>query len=78
MIIRNSKIKSFLGRHTGHTFFFWLLLHAIGRFIIEQFRDDPRGDFLLGLSPSSWISLGLITLAALQFFPIRSRAVGLG
>lgn len=43
----------------GHLFMFWLLGHGVGRFIIEQFRDDFRGH-IFWLSFSSWISLTLI------------------
>jgi phosphatidylglycerol:prolipoprotein diacylglycerol transferase len=30
----------------GSLFFTWMLLHGIGRFLIEEFRGDFRGDFL--------------------------------
>ncbi len=30
-------------KHEGRLFFFWLLCHSVSRFIIEFFRDDPRG-----------------------------------
>ena len=47
----------------GVLFFTWLALHGGGRLMMEVFRDDPRGEALLGLSISSWISLALIILA---------------
>lgn len=43
----------------GRLFGAWLLLHAIGRGIIEQFRDDFRGPAIFNLSISTWISLAL-------------------
>lgn len=44
----------------------WLVLHGTGRLIMEHHRADPRGDFILGFSVSSWVSLVLI-LAGLIF-----------
>ncbi|RME17040.1 MAG: prolipoprotein diacylglyceryl transferase [Bdellovibrio sp.] len=50
-------------RKPGDLFFLWLFIHAIGRLMMEHFRDDDRGQFILNLSISSWISLGLIVLS---------------
>ncbi len=47
---------------TGSVFYLWILLHACGRLVMEAFRDDFRGP-TLGLSISSWISVGLVALA---------------
>lgn len=44
----------------GVFFCTWLILHALSRIFMELFRDDPRGLFILNLSISTWISLGLI------------------
>lgn len=44
---------------TGRLFSLWLLLHSLGRLMMEHFRDDFRGPPLAGLSISSWISLFL-------------------
>jgi phosphatidylglycerol---prolipoprotein diacylglyceryl transferase len=41
-------------------FLIWLALHAIGRLVMEYFRDDFRGSQPLGLSISTWISLVLL------------------
>jgi len=49
--------------HRGRTFYVWLLLSSIGRLIMEHYRDDFRGADYGGLSISSWISLGLFSLA---------------
>ncbi len=35
----------------------YLAMYAAGRFIIEFFRGDSRGNFLLYLSPAQWISI---------------------
>lgn len=49
----------------------WLILHGLGRFIIEFYRGDPRGPIWI-LSLSSWISLLLIGLGFfLRFVKIR-------
>jgi phosphatidylglycerol---prolipoprotein diacylglyceryl transferase len=37
----------------------WLVLHALGRVMMEYFRDDPRGALIYGLSLGTWMSLGL-------------------
>lgn len=44
----------------GNIFLVWVVLHSIGRIVMEAFRDDPRGDLYLGLSISTLISLLLI------------------
>jgi phosphatidylglycerol:prolipoprotein diacylglycerol transferase len=50
--------RSFAGR----TFWAYMFLYAISRFIIEIYRGDPRGE-LLGLSTSQFISVILAPLA---------------
>jgi phosphatidylglycerol:prolipoprotein diacylglycerol transferase len=44
----------------GQSFSLWLILHGISRLLVEQFRDDWRGEMIVGLSVSSWMSLLLI------------------
>jgi phosphatidylglycerol:prolipoprotein diacylglycerol transferase len=46
----------------GAVLYVWLIFHALGRLIMEHFRDDFRGPNL-GLSISSWISITLIVLS---------------
>lgn len=48
-------------KNPGSIFFLWMVLHGIGRLMMETFRDDFRGPSL-GLSISSWISLVVIAL----------------
>lgn len=55
-----SRRPSFLAK-SGSIFYLWMILHASGRLLMEAFRDDFRGP-TLGLSVSSWISVGLILL----------------
>jgi phosphatidylglycerol:prolipoprotein diacylglycerol transferase len=46
----------------GRTFWLYLLLYGVSRFIIEIFRGDPRGE-VLGLSTSQFISVVLVPLS---------------
>jgi phosphatidylglycerol:prolipoprotein diacylglycerol transferase len=51
------------GRYfAGRTFWLYMFLYAISRFIIEIYRGDPRGTFL-GMSTSQFISLVLAPLS---------------
>ena len=45
----------------GHLFLTWTSLHSIGRLIMETFRDDNRGHFILNQSISTWLSLIILT-----------------
>lgn len=48
---------------SGDLFVLWLGLHALGRMLMESFRDDFRGDQILGYSVSTILSLCLLLLA---------------
>lgn len=50
-----------------------LVIFAFNRFMIEFLRADYRGKYVLSLSPSQWISLGLIIFFA-SLFIFRFRA----
>jgi phosphatidylglycerol:prolipoprotein diacylglycerol transferase len=52
----------------GRTFWAYMLLYAVSRYIIEMFRGDPRG-MVLGFSTSQFISiiLGPLSLAMLAY-----------
>jgi len=50
-------------RQPGELFFLWIGLHAIGHILMETFRADDRGAEPLGMSISTWISIGLITFS---------------
>jgi phosphatidylglycerol---prolipoprotein diacylglyceryl transferase len=66
-------LKRPLRKFHGHIFFAWLSLHALSRFIIEYFRDDPRGAQLSGLYVSQVFSLVVIA-AAITFFSMQKRS----
>src|SRR5687767_11605977 len=46
----------------GRTFWGYMFLYAVSRYIIEMFRGDPRGE-VLGVSTSQFISLVLAPLS---------------
>lgn len=58
---------------SGVIFNVWLLSHAVGRILMEVFRDDPRGNLILGLSLGIWMSLGLSLLAVLNLVSANFR-----
>jgi phosphatidylglycerol:prolipoprotein diacylglycerol transferase len=45
---------------SGRLFALWLVLHGLGRILMEAFRADPRGPEPLGFSIATWISMLLI------------------
>ncbi|MGZ3742498.1 MAG: prolipoprotein diacylglyceryl transferase [Pseudobdellovibrionaceae bacterium] len=61
--IQFSKRPQFLNR-SGDIFILWLLFHSMGRLIMENFRDDFRGDQVWGSSISTIFSLILIFISA--------------
>ena len=46
----------------GRTFWAYMLLYAISRYVVEIYRGDPRGE-ILGMSTSQFISLVLAPLS---------------
>ena len=53
---KNQGFKSFL------VLPLWLVLHGLGRILMEIYRADPRGGEVLGLSVASFISLIMIAM----------------
>lgn len=64
---RNS--KNFKGK--GFVFFLWLILHGVGRIIMENYRGDPRGSEIGGYSIGVVISVGIIFLGLLGFLSLK-------
>jgi phosphatidylglycerol:prolipoprotein diacylglycerol transferase len=56
----------------GTVFSLWLFLHAWGRLLMEQYRDDFRGELLLNLSISTWFSF-LLLLSAIFIFTLSQK-----
>ena len=59
--------------HCKDTMAIYLISYGIWRFIIEFFRDDYRGDFIPGLSPSQFWSIimvigGVVVLFLYRYF----------
>jgi phosphatidylglycerol:prolipoprotein diacylglycerol transferase len=60
----------------GRTFWLYMFLYAISRFIIENYRDDPRGTvplFSVVFSTSQFISLILAPLSVAMLVYLRRR-----
>jgi phosphatidylglycerol:prolipoprotein diacylglycerol transferase len=58
--------------YPGRTFWLYMLLYAISRFIIEFYRNDPRGTVLM-FSTSQFISLLLAPLAVVMLVALSRR-----
>ena len=59
-------------RFAGRTFWLYMFLYAVSRYIIENYRDDPRGTVLV-FSTSQFISLILAPLAIVMLVYLRRR-----
>jgi phosphatidylglycerol:prolipoprotein diacylglycerol transferase len=57
----------------GRTFWLYVLLYGISRFIIEFYRGDDRG-VILGVSTSQFVSLIAVPVAIAMIIRLRSRA----
>ena len=51
----------------GDLFLYWISASALGRFLVEFYRDDFRGQMIAGLSISQVISLVLIMFSGFVF-----------
>src|SRR3954453_22852141 len=58
--------------YPGRTFWLYMLLYAISRFIIEFYRNDPHGAVMM-FSTSQFISLLLTPLAVVMLFVLRRK-----
>ena len=59
----------------GRTFWLYILLYAISRFIVEIFRGDPRG-MIFGMSTSQFVSLVTLPVALIMLLRLRRRRRG--
>ena len=57
----------------GRTFWSYMLLYAIARFVVEMFRGDERG-MIVGLSTSQFVSVLIVPLALVMLLRLRARA----
>jgi phosphatidylglycerol---prolipoprotein diacylglyceryl transferase len=56
--------------YPGRTWWLYMLLYAIARFIVEIFRADDRG-IILGVSTSQFVSLLLVPIAIVMLLRLR-------
>lgn len=56
-------------RKRGQVLFLWLALYSAGRFVVEFFRDDPRGNVGV-LSTSQFIGIWIFLLTLVGFFVV--------
>jgi phosphatidylglycerol:prolipoprotein diacylglycerol transferase len=68
LLVLERKGRPFAGR----TFWSYMLLYAVSRFIIEFYRADERG-MLMGFSTSQFISMVLAPLSLFMLFRLRRR-----
>jgi phosphatidylglycerol:prolipoprotein diacylglycerol transferase len=59
-------------RYPGRTFWLYMLLYAVSRYIIEMFRGDPRGTVGI-FSTSQFISVLLVPLSIVMLLYLRRR-----
>jgi phosphatidylglycerol:prolipoprotein diacylglycerol transferase len=60
----------------GQIIYAYLMTYSVARFVIEFWRDDPRGQ-VLGLSTSQFIAVLLFALGlALTIYELRRKAAG--
>jgi phosphatidylglycerol:prolipoprotein diacylglycerol transferase len=56
----------------GRTFWFYMLLYAISRYVVEIYRGDPRG-MVWGMSTSQFVSILVVPLALVMLQRLRAR-----
>ena len=56
----------------GRTFWLYMLLYGISRYIIEIYRGDDRGT-IMGVSTSQFVSILVVPLALLMLARLRTR-----
>jgi phosphatidylglycerol:prolipoprotein diacylglycerol transferase len=61
----------------GRTFWLYILLYGVSRFIVELYRGDDRGS-VMGLSTSQFISVVIVPVAIGMLLWLRSRATTAG
>jgi phosphatidylglycerol:prolipoprotein diacylglycerol transferase len=57
----------------GRTFWLYMLLYAISRFIIEIYRGDERGT-IFGMSTSQFVSVVIVPVSVFMLWRLRARA----
>ena len=57
----------------GSTFWLYMLLYAISRYIVEIYRGDERG-MIMGFSTSQFVSILVVPLAIVMLIRLRKKA----
>jgi len=57
----------------GRTFWSYMLLYGVSRFIIEFYRGDPRGTVFVALSTSQFVSVILVPLSVIMLVLLSRR-----
>ena len=61
-------------RFAGRTFWAYMFLYAVSRYIIEMYRGDPRGTVFGLFSTSQFISIVLGPLSLVMLFWLSRRS----
>jgi phosphatidylglycerol:prolipoprotein diacylglycerol transferase len=56
----------------GRTFWLYMVLYAISRYIVEIYRGDERG-MIAGFSTSQFVSILLVPLSVIMLLRLRQR-----
>jgi phosphatidylglycerol:prolipoprotein diacylglycerol transferase len=57
----------------GRTFWLYMLLYAISRFIVEIYRGDERG-MIVGMSTSQFVSLLIVPVSVIMLVRLAARS----
>jgi len=60
------------GNFPGKTFWTYMVLYGIARFIVEFFRGDPRGQYF-GFSTSQIVSLLIVPIGVVMLLRLKNR-----
>jgi phosphatidylglycerol:prolipoprotein diacylglycerol transferase len=60
--------------YAGRTFWLYMLLYAVSRFIIEFYRGDERGMIFGSLSTSQFVSILIVPVAIMMLLRLRPKA----
>ena len=58
----------------GRTFWLYMLLYSISRYIVEIYRGDERG-MILGVSTSQFVSILIVPLSIIMLLRLGRRAI---
>jgi phosphatidylglycerol---prolipoprotein diacylglyceryl transferase len=61
-------------RFAGQVFLAVLLAYGVGRFFIDNLRDDPERGLFLGFSAAQWVALVLLPAAAMGYSVLNRSA----